>query len=105
MEDFTGFSMKDCLSLRGLRWKYYNSLGSEEDEPIYTYNDRYMRWFVRQSNKKGRVCAFNHYYDSKNCDDILNIISEKIKVRGKIYDLIEVFFNCKNKQFRVIEKE
>ena len=59
MEEITGFSMKDCLSLPGLGWKYFNSLKTEEDEPIYTYNDKYMRWFVRQSIKGGRVCAFN----------------------------------------------
>ena len=59
MEDFTGFSMKDCLSLRGLGWISFNSLGNEEDEPIYKSNDKYMRWFLRQSLKAGRVCAFN----------------------------------------------
>ena len=51
--------MTDCLSLQGLGWKNFNSLGTEEDEPIYFYNDTYMRWFVRQSIKRGRVCAFN----------------------------------------------
>ena len=71
MDEITGFSKKDCLSLSGLGWKYFNSLRTEEDEPIYTYNDKYMRWFVRQSIKGGRVCAFNQYYESKHCDDIL----------------------------------
>ena len=36
MEEINGFSMKDCLSLPGLGWKYFNSLGTE-DEPIYTF--------------------------------------------------------------------
>ena len=76
--------MKDCLSLPSLGWKYFNSLRTEEDEPIYTCNDKYMRWFVRQSIKGGRVCAFeyvlssmcfrvcafNQYYKSKHFDDI-----------------------------------
>ena len=39
-EEITGFSMKDCLSLPGLGPKYFNSLQTEEDEPIYTYNDK-----------------------------------------------------------------
>ena len=60
MEEITGFSMKDCLSAPGLGWNYFNSMCDENDEPIYTYNDKYMRWFVRQSIKGGRVCAFNH---------------------------------------------
>ena len=75
MEDITGFSMKDCLSLPGLGWKYFINLRTEEDEPIYTYNDKYMRWFVRQSIKGGRVCAFNQYYESNFCDNVLKIIS------------------------------
>ena len=43
VEEITKFSMKDCLSLPGLGWKYFNSLKTDEDEPIYTYNDKYMR--------------------------------------------------------------
>ena len=62
VEDITGFSMKDCLSLRGLGWKYLSSLRTEEDEPIYKYNDKYMRYFVSQSIKERRVCRFNQYF-------------------------------------------
>ena len=84
MEEITAFSMKDCLSLPGLGWKYSNSLRTEEDEPIYIYNDKYMGWFVRESIKGGRVCAFNQYYKSKICDDILKIISEELNVKRNI---------------------
>ena len=42
MEEITGFSMKDYLSLPGLGWKSFNSLRSEEDELIFTYHDKYM---------------------------------------------------------------
>ena len=55
VEEITGFSMKDCLSVPGLGLKYFNSLRSEDDELIYTYNDKYMRWFVRQAACGGRV--------------------------------------------------
>ena len=82
MEEITGFSMKDCLSLPGLGWKYFNSLRTE-DEPMYAYNDKYRRWFVRRSIKGGRVFAFNQYYKSKHCDDILKIISKKIMRKRK----------------------
>ena len=61
MEDINRVSAKNCLSLPGLGWKYFNSLRTEEDETIFTYNDKYMRWFVRQSIKRGRVCAYNQY--------------------------------------------
>ena len=59
MEETTGFGMKYCLSLPGLGWKDFNSSRTEEDETIFTYNDKYMRWFVRQSIQGGRVCSFN----------------------------------------------
>ena len=65
MEDITGFSLKDCLSLPGLGWKYFNSLRNEEYEPIYTYNDKYMRCFVRQSIKGGRVCVLTNIMNQK----------------------------------------
>ena len=105
MEEITGFSMKDCLSLPGLGWKYFNSLRTEEDEPIYTYNDKYMRWFVRQSIKGGRVCAFNQYYKSKHCDDILKIINRELAVKGTVYDTIEAYMEYKNKHSKIFEKE
>ena len=105
MEEITGFSMKDCLSLPGLGWKYFNSLRIEEDEPIYTYKDKYMRWFVRQSIKGGRVCAFNQYYKSKHCDDILKTINKELAVKGTVYDTIEAYMEYKNKHFKIFEKE
>ena len=105
MEELTRFSMKDCLSLPGLGWKNFNSLRTEEDEPIYTYNDKYMRWFVRESIKGGRVCAFNQYYKSKHCDDILKIINKELAVKGTVYATIEAYMEYRNKQFKIFEKE
>ena len=93
------------MSLPGLGWKYFNSLRTEEDEPIYTYNDKYMRWFVRQSIKGGRVCVFNQYYKSKHCDDILKIINKDLAVKGTVYDTIEAYIEYKNKLFKIFEKE
>ena len=105
IEEITGFSMKDCLSLPGLGWKYFNSLRTEEDEPIYTYNDKYMRWFVRQSIKGGRVCAFNQYYKSKHCNNILEIMKKELAVIGTVYNTIEAYIEYKNKHFKIFEKE
>ena len=105
MKETTEFSMKDCLSLPGLGWKHFNSLRTEEDEPINTYNDKYMRWFVRQSMKGGRVCAFNQNYKSKHCDDILKIINKELAVKGTVYDTIEAYMEYKNNHFKIFEKE
>ena len=83
--------MKDCLSLPGLGLKNFNSLRTEQDEPIYTYNDKYMRWFVRQAAYGGRVCAFNQHYKSNIYDDILNILSKKLKIERNTYEKIEAY--------------
>ena len=93
MQELTGFPMKDCLSLPGLGFEYFNSLRTEEDQSIYTYNDKYMRHFVRQAAYGGRVCAFNQFYKSKICDDILIIISNKLNVEGNTYEKIEAYMN------------
>ena len=91
MEEITRLSVKDCLSAPGLGWKRSNSLSTEEDEMIYTYNDKYMRWFVRQSTNAGRVCAFNQYYKSKISVDVLKILSRELKVKGDVYDIMEAY--------------
>ena len=44
-----------------------------------------MRWFVRQSIKRGRVCAPNQKNKSKICVDVLKIISEELDIEGKLY--------------------
>ena len=64
-----------------------------------------MRWFVRQSIKGGRVCAFNQYYKSKQCDDILKIINKELAVKGTVYNTIEAYMEYKNKNFKIFEKE
>ena len=63
-----------------------------------------MRWFVRQSIKGGRLCAFNQYYKYKICDVFLKSISEELNVNGNFYDIIEAFLNYKNKHFKIIKK-
>ena len=64
-----------------------------------------MRWFVRHSIKIGRVCAFNQYYKSKTCDDILRIITEELNVKGNLYDIIEAYLNFQNKLYKRFKKE
>ena len=64
-----------------------------------------MRWFVRQSIKGGRVCAFNQYYKTKHFDDILEIINKELAVKGTVYDTIEAYMEYKNKHFKIFEKE
>ena len=96
MQKITASGMKDRLSLPGLGWKYFNSLRTDEDEPIYSYNDKYMSWFVRQSFEGGRVCAFNQFYKSETSDDV---------VERNIFVIIEAYSKKKNKHLENIQKE
>ena len=105
MEEITGFSMKDFLPLPGLGWKFLNSLRTEEPEPIYTYIDKYMRWFVRQSIKAGRVCAFNQCYKSKHFDDIKKVISKELCVKGNTYEIFEECLKYKKKHYEIFKRE
>ena len=62
-----------------------------------------MRWFVRQAAYGGRVCAFNQYYKTKSCHDILKIISKELCVKGNDYDIIEAYMVYKNKHFKILK--
>ena len=61
MEELTNFGVKNSLTLPSLANKTFNSLRDEDDEPIYTNNDPYMRKFVRNSIKGGRCAALIQY--------------------------------------------
>ena len=39
MEKLTSFGMKNCLTLPSLANIYFNSIGDENDELIYTFTD------------------------------------------------------------------
>ena len=79
IEKLTGFGMKNCLTFPSLANNYFNSLRDESDEPIYTYNDEFIRHFVRKAIKGGRCSAVNQYYKSNISKEVFSIISKKIK--------------------------
>ena len=58
MEKLTGFGMTNSLTLPSLANKYFNSLRDENDEPVYTYTDPFMRHFVRQGVQNRQMCSF-----------------------------------------------
>ena len=92
MEELTGFGMKNSLTLPSLPNKYFNSLRDENDEPIYTYTDTFVRNFVRKAIKGGRCNASNQHYKSEISDEVFNIISKELNVDGNIYDILEKYF-------------
>ena len=76
----------------------------EDDESIYSYKDKYMRWFVRQSFKGGRVGVFNQCYKTKLCDEGLKILSKEINIKRSTYDTIAAYLNSKNKPFEFFDR-
>ena len=108
MEELTEFGMKNSLTLPSLANKYFNSLRDENNEPIYTYTDPFMRNFVRKAIKGGRCNAFNQYYKSEISDEVFNIISEELNVDNdgsNVCDILEKYFEFLNKYEKEYEKE
>ena len=105
MEELAGFGMKNSLTLPSLANKYFKSLRDENDEAIYTYNDEYMRLFVRKCIKGGRCSSYNQYYISSISDEVFNIISQELNVKGNMCEILEKYFEHSNKQTKIIESE
>ena len=105
MEVLTGFGMKNSLTLPSLANSYFNCLRDESDEPIYTYNDEFMRYFVGQSRKGGRCSTVNQYYKSKLSDEVFNIISKELDIIGNVCKILDKYFEYTNEQRKIIEDE
>ena len=105
MEELTNFGMKISLTLPSLANKYFNSLRNENDEPIYTYTDPFIRHFVRKSIKGGRCNAFNQHYKSEISDEMFNNISKELNVNGNVCDILEKYFEFLNKYEKQYDKE
>ena len=108
MAELTEFGMKNSLTLPSLANKYFNSLRDENDEPIYTYTDPFMRNFVRKAIKGGRCNSFNQYYKSEISNEVFNIISKELNVDnigGNVCDILEKYFELLNNYEKEYEKE
>ena len=92
MEELTGFGMKNSLTLPFSANNYFNGLGDENEEAVYTYNDEFLKNFVRQSIKGGRCGIFNQYYKSTIPDEVFSNISKKLNVNGTVCEIIDECF-------------
>ena len=72
MQKKSGFGFKDCLTAASLVWKCFGTYNNDRD--FYTFNDKYVRDFVRKSIKGGRISDLNRCFESNQCDEILNTI-------------------------------
>ena len=96
MEESTGSGMKNSLILPSLT-KRMNSFRDENYEPMYMYNDEFMRHFVRQSIKGGHCSALNQVYISTISDQVFNNISQELGVDGNICGILDKQFEYTNK--------
>ena len=71
------FDIEDCLTEASLGWKCFGT--NSKDREFYTFNDKYLRDIIRRSVKGGRVGAFNRYFESNQCEELLNIITKHLK--------------------------
>ena len=92
MQNKTGFGIKDCLTEASLGWKGFGTYN--KDREFYTFNDKYVRDFIRRSRKGGRCGAFIRYFESNQCEEILNTIKKHLKTTdNEISNVIDEYLN------------
>ena len=105
VEELTNFGMKNSSTLPSLANKFFNSLRDENDEPIYTYTDPFMRNFVRKAIKGGRCNSFYQRYKSEISDEVFKFISKELNVNGNICEILEKYFKFLNENQQLYAKE
>ena len=103
MQKMSGFGIKDCLTEASLGWKCFGTYN--KDREFYTFNDKYVRDFIRKSIKGGRVGAFNRYFESNQFDDIMSTIKKHLKINdNEISNIIAKYLkyiNTKRDEFKL----
>ena len=99
----SSFGIKGCLTEASLGWKCFGIYN--KDREFYIFNDKYVRNFIRKSIKDGRVGAFIRYFESSQCENILNIIKKHIKINNNeisnIIDKYLKYINTKRDEFKI----
>ena len=95
--------IKDCLIEASLGWKCFGTYN--KDREFYTFNDKYVRNFIHNSIKGGRVGAFNRYFESNQSEEILNTIKKHLKIKDNeilfIVDEYLRYINTQRDKFKV----
>ena len=103
MQKMSRFGIKDCLTEASLGWKCFGTYN--KDREFYTFNDKYVRDFIRKSIRGGRVAALNRYLESNQCEEILNTIKKHLKINdneiSKIIDEYLKYINIKREEFKL----
>ena len=103
MQKMSGFRIKECLTEASIGWKCFGTYN--KDREFYTFNDEYVRDFIRRSIKGGRVAAFIRYFESSQREEILNTIQKHLRIKdNEISNVIDEFLkyiNIKRYEFEL----
>ena len=103
MQKMSGFGIKDCLTEASLGWKCFGTYN--KDREFDTFNDKYVRNFIRKSIKGGRCGAYIRYFESNQCEEILNIIKKHLKINNNeisnIVDEYLKYIRTKREEFKL----
>ena len=106
----SGFVIKHCLTEASPRWKCFGKYN--KDREFYTFNDKHVRDFIRQSIKGGRVVVLNRCFESNQCEEVLtkfkkindneisNIVGENLKYNNIKSDEFKLEFENGEKNYR-----
>ena len=101
-QKMTGFGIKDCLTEASLGWKCFGKYN--KDREFYTFNSKYVRDFICKPIKGGRCGGFVRYFESNQCEEILNTIKKHLKINdneiSNIIDEYLKYINTKRDEFK-----
>ena len=103
MQKMSGFGIEDCLTEASIGWKCFGTYN--KDQEFYTFNNKYVRDFIRKSIKGGRVAALNSYFEPSHCEELLNTIKIPLNINGiEISNIIDdylKYINIKREEFEL----
>ena len=72
MQKMSGFGIKECFTEASLGWNCFGKFLKIRE--FYTFNDKFVRKFFRESIRGGKVSALKRYFESNHCREKLNTI-------------------------------
>ena len=103
LQTLSGFGIQDCLTEASLgreRFGTYN-----KDREFYTFNDKYVRDFIRKPIKRGRVAALNRDFESSQCEERLITIKKLLQINdNELLDKVDEYLkyiSTKGEEFKL----
>ena len=103
MQKMSVFGIKDCLTEASLGWKCFGTYN--KDRKFYTFNNKYVRDFIRKSIKGDRCLSLIRYFEPNQCEEILNTLKKHLKINDNeipnIMDKYLKYINTKRNEFNL----